>query len=186
MKSSASTPDLTLIERCLGGSQPAWEVLVTRYARLVESIPRRHGFGQADIEDVAQGVFVALFRNLHQLRETQRLSAWLITTAYRETWRIGRRRKLELPEELDAPGDETPPEAELARLEREQMVRQALARLGGLCRQLLEAVFLRTAEPSYNEIADDLNMPIGSIGPTRARCLKKLEPILRKMGLEDE
>ncbi len=181
-----TTPDATLIERCLAGSEPAWNTLVDRYARLVESIPRRHGFDQADTEDVAQGVFISLFRNLHQLRQTERLSSWLITTAYRETWRIGRRRKLELPEELDAAADGDIPEEEIAQLERCQMVRDALARLGGICARLLERIFLRPTEPSYAEISSELDIPVGSIGPTRARCLQKLEPILRKLGLEPD
>ncbi len=178
--------DAELVTRCLAGREDAWGVLVDRYARLVRSIPRRHGLDDADSDDVTQAVFVRLHRSLGDLRDAARLSSWLITTAHRETWRVGRRRPASaahLQETVADPG--TPDPADVDRWERQHSVRQALAELGGRCEALLTRLF-RDPSPDYARIARDLDMPVGSIGPTRARCFRKLAPILRRLGLEPE
>jgi RNA polymerase sigma factor (sigma-70 family) len=176
--------DPALVESCLAGDPRAWDELVERYGRLVYSIPRRMGFSAADADDVFQEVFTTLLRSLGGLRDRTRLSAWLITTTRRECWRRGRTtaRHAELDESLT---DGAPPAIdEIARWEREQGVREAVRRLDTRCRELLTALFLEASSPSYEAIAARLGMPVGSIGPTRARCFKKLEAHLRELGVD--
>jgi len=176
--------DPGLIRACLDGDERAWEELVERYGRLVYSIPRRMGFPEADADDVFQAVFALLLRHLPSLRDQTRLSSWLITTTRRECWRFGRRssRHDELDEAI--PDGTEPPIDELEREERAQAVRQAMRRLDERCRELLTALFLEPAAPAYEAIGARLGMPIGSIGPTRARCLRKLEAFLAEEGVE--
>ena len=121
----------------------------------------------ADAEDVAQSVFVKLYQSLDRLRETERLASWLITTAHRETWRVGRKsdRYPDLDERM---GDvAAPADDEARRLEQQQLVRQALERLGGRCEQLLTLLFLKCPPVDYETIARDCGMSVGSIGATR-------------------
>lgn len=175
--------DSELVQLCLAGDGRAWAALVDRYERLVYSIPRRFGLNSTDCDDVAQTTFIVLFRRLASVRELERLTPWLITTAHRETWRVAKRRRRggEVSEELPDPGE--PTADQLATLEREQMVRDGLRELGGSCEQLLTALFLEREIRDYQTIAADLGIAVGSIGPTRGRCLEKLEAILRRRGL---
>ncbi len=175
-----------LVQACLTGDEHAWHELVERYGRLVYSIPRRIGMTDADADDVFQNVFVLLYRNLGQLRDQSRVSSWLITATYRECWRTGKQssRYVDLDDQLVDGGPA--PEAEVTRLEREHHVRQALRQLDDRCRLLLTALFLDPTDPSYTVIAAELGMPTGSIGPTRARCFKKLEAELRAVGFDGE
>ena len=177
--------DAALIEACLDGDEGAWEEMVDRYGRLVYSIPRRTGLTAADADDVFQNVFTSLFRHLADLRDQTRLSSWLIRTTYRECWRVGKKlanRHDDLEGAIVDVG--APPFDEVMRWEREQQVRQALRRLDDRCRDLLTALFLEPDAPSYEAIGARLGMPVGSIGPTRARCFKKLEAILRELGID--
>ncbi len=175
--------DPALIKACLEGKQASWDELVNRYGRLVYSIPRRFGFSDADSDDVVQNVFAILFGNLDSVRDRDRLPAWLIRTTHRECYRIGKQagRYSELEAVIEDVG--SPPEDRVLTWERQQLVRQALRRLGGLCEQLLTALFLAGGRPSYETIADQLGMKVGSVGPTRTRCFAKLERILVSMGL---
>lgn len=176
--------DATLIAGCLAGDSRCWHALIERYARLVESVPRRYRFTSADCEDVAQSVFIKLYQNLDKLREQAKLSSWLITTAHRESWRVGRKsnRYTQLNEDFHSLAEPDP--EDMDQWERQHLVNEGLKSLGGRCEPLLRALFYSTGDVSYELIAKDLGVPIGSIGPTRARCLQKLERILRKAGLE--
>lgn len=174
------------LERCRAGDQRAWDEIIDRYGRLVYSVPRRYGLSEADAEDVHQAVFLALYRRLDSIRDPSRLSSWLITTAHRESWRVGRRG----PRAADAADLEQriadvgrPCREDLERWEQQHLVRVGLEQLGGRCQALLTALFTRT-EPGYEQIAAELGMKIGSIGPTRARCFAKLEKILLELGVE--
>lgn len=174
-----------LVRECLRGDQKAWNELVDRYGRLVYSIPRRYGMSEADAEDVFQNVFIILHRHLRTLKDASRLSSWLITTTHRECWRLNRRQKetIEFDEALNNPAPE-PDEVE--RLELQQLVRQALRQMGGPCRALLESLFMSHNPLSYDVIARELGTRVGSIGPTRARCFRKLERILLDLGFDPE
>jgi RNA polymerase sigma factor (sigma-70 family) len=182
---AAGWTDAELVQACISGHQIAWDEMVERYGRLVFSISRRQGMGEADAEDVYQQVFATVHRKLDTLRDASRLSAWLITTTLRECRQM--RRRLSRCEPLgDYAGNEGPPPEEIAVLERQQLVRQALRRLGGSGERLLTALFSGRGRPNYQQIARDLGIPTGSIGPTRARCFRKLEKILVEMGVDRE
>lgn len=176
--------DPALIRACRLGEQDAWSALVAQYGRLVFSIPRRYGFAEVDCEDITQTVFASLTRSLASLNDDTRLSAWLITTTHRECWRVRKRARREEAAATLLEYAEAPPVEDMARWERQHLVRQALARLGGLCEQLLTALF-RTGHADYQQIARELDMKVGSIGPTRARCFTKFEKILRESGFDE-
>jgi len=177
-----SDPDL--IQACLAGQSAAWDTLVDTYGRLVYSIPRRYGMSEADADDVTQVVFTILFRKLDTLQDNTRLSAWLITTTHRECWRIGKKgESAAAVEEAIADLSEPAPD-EASRWEQAHLVQQGLRELGGRCEQLLRRMFSAASEPDYQQIGEELEMPVGSIGPTRARCFDKLRKILGRLGLE--
>jgi RNA polymerase sigma factor (sigma-70 family) len=173
-----------LVERCLKGDENAWSTLVDRYAQLVYSIPHRYGLCDADIDDVVQDVFILLHQQMRSIRDRSRLSAWLITTTHRECWRLGRRRRSDCALHDRWPDSSEPPPEQAERWQREQMVREAMRRLAPRDRWVLEALFLEPGGSGYEAVGGRLGMRHGSIGPTRARCLEKLEQILVELGQE--
>jgi len=174
--------DSDLVRACLEGRQQAWDRLVERYARLVRSVAIRYGFADADADDVTQNVFIVAYRRLETLADHQRLASWLITVAHRECWRHGRRR--DMPREFDERFADVnaPAHEDVLAWERQELVQRGLIRLGGRCQRLLTALFLQPGRPDYPAVAEQLGMKIGSIGPTRARCFRKLERILLDLG----
>lgn len=182
---SAKVEDAALVQACVAGDQDAWEQLVEKYVRLVYSVARRCGLNEADADDVMQVVFTTLFRRLHGLRDQNRLSSWLITTTYRESWRVGKTSGRHVELTTTVVDEQEPPVELAARSERDQLVRAAMADLDERCRDLLVALFLEDDGAAYVDVAQRLGMPVGSIGPTRARCFKKLESLLRTRGVEE-
>lgn len=186
--------DRSLIRACLAGERQAWETLIRRYQRLLYAIPRRCGLSEDDAADVFQTVSVRLLENLEKLRDEAQLTRWLITTTQREAWRVQRqRRRRERGGEAswdesgdlaleEIPADAPLPHEAIVRLEEEQMVRLALDQLGGRCQTLLNLLYQTDPTPSYAEIAARLQVSVGAIGPTRARCLSKLKQLLQAMG----
>lgn len=181
---TASPSDWELILACRAGGAEAWEQIISRYERLVYSIPLSYGLPRDDAADVAQTTFLALFRSLGALRPETRLSAWLATVAHRQTRRILRQSGREHPialeildERLSHPGPEG--SAPLERWELVEWLHFGLSRLNERCRRLLLALYFDQAEPSYAEVAARLGLPVGSIGPGRARCLEQLRQILK-------
>jgi RNA polymerase sigma factor (sigma-70 family) len=182
--------DATLLAAVARGDARAAGVLVERYQALVYSIPARYRLPPDVRDDVFQSVFLALVRSAASLRDAQSLPKWLITTTARECWRQAAQRGQGTGRghadtgdgaatgDLDAAARDELPEAEVVRFEEQHRLHAALARLGGRCEALLRALFLDRAQPAYGEIARRLGMPIGSIGPIRARCLKKLAEFL--------
>ena len=180
----ARESDDTLIAGCLKGQRAAWDALVGRYGRLVYSIPKRYGLSDADAEDVFQDVFLIVHQKLGTLRDLSRLSSWLISVAHRESCRVARRSGRYVSLEHDLTGDAGPPPDQAAAWEGQDCVRRALGQLGGSCEQLLVALFSAPGRPNYEQIGQQLGMKAGSIGPTRARCFRKLEKILIDSGWE--
>lgn len=177
--------DEQLIKACQEGDNSAWESLVLRYERLVYTIPARYGLTPTEIDDVFQSVWLSLLKNLDRLREPDRISAWLVTTARRECWE--RRRGADYERTIttdfdsafnDKEGHELPPEDVVQLFRRQETVRGALDDLDNRCRNLLWLLYYDSNMPSYADVAEELEMPIGSIGPLRARCLKKLRAFL--------
>jgi RNA polymerase sigma factor (sigma-70 family) len=179
--------DTELVYACNEGEPWAWEALVDRYRRLVYAIPLRVGLTEDDAADVFQTVFASLFEHLDHLRDPQCLAKWLIIAAQRESWSVARRRRRERFDEeastiLTTIRDGAAlPEQRISMLADQCLVLEALARLGGRCRDLLWLLYYDPSEPSYAEVSKVLRMPLGSIGPTRARCLRKLRRIVEAM-----
>ena len=177
--------DEQLIVACRSGDEAAWEAIVSRYERLVYTIPARYGLTPSEVDDVFQSVWLSLLNNLGRLREPDRISAWLVTTARRECWE--RRRGADYERTVttsfdsvitDKEGNELAPDEVVELYREQQTIRLALDQLDERCRRLLWMLYYDDTIPSYSDVAEKLNMPIGSIGPLRARCLKKLRTIL--------
>lgn len=180
--------DPQLVQACQAGRQDAWNALVERYGRLVYSIPRRYGLSESDADDVFAAVWATVFRKLGELRDQLRLSSWLITTTHRECWRIGRRNAAYKGSDFESHFADvgSPADDKVEAWETQHLVREGLKELGGRCQELLTALFFDAARQDYEAVSAKLGVPIGSIGPTRARCFKKLAAILRDMGLEPD
>lgn len=175
--------DAELIARCLADDQDAWRRLVDRYSALVHSVPRRYGLSRADADDVYQTVFARLVRRLPLIRDHSRLAAWLVQTASRETWRVRNRGRRTAPIDPAALDPAAPDAPTLAEFETEQHVREALLELDPRCRNLLTLLFSESPRPSYDQVAERLGIPVGSLGPTRSRCLEKLGQLLQERGI---
>lgn len=179
------TTDAQLVELCLEGDQAAWEELVNRYTRLVYSIALRSGIDSSQADDVVQNVFVTVLRRLESLRERDRFSSWLITTARRESWHYkSGNREMALDEDIEVADSSVTAEDSVIEWEQAQITHRAMQRLGDRCRRLLTAVFLTEDRPSYQEIGEELGIAVGSIGPIRARCLKQMRGHLVELGIE--
>ncbi len=183
---SSYPSDPELVRACLDGEEAAWKELVERYSRLVYSIPLRYGLSPADADDVFQNVFLIVHRRLHTLKQQDLLAPWLITVTHREAKRLGKKLPTlaELDETLSDGAD--PPQDQVERWERQHLVRQALAQMEPRCREILTTLFLDSDLTSYERLAARLGITVGSIGPTRARCFKKLQAILVAMGLDSD
>jgi RNA polymerase sigma factor (sigma-70 family) len=168
--------------RC--GSSVAWEVLVDRFSGLVASMARRCRLSDADVAEVCQTTWLRLVENLDRIEQPERIGAWLATTSRRESLRIATRKTVvSSTEEMDPVDEQSdPPDADLLRQEQVQAIRVAAERLSPKCQQLL-GLLMGDDDLPYKDIAEQLNMPIGSIGPTRGRCLEELRRILAEMEL---
>lgn len=167
-----------LVERAIAGDESAWGGLVDRYAPLVWAVCLRCGLPRTDAEDVVQVVWLRLLEHLPRIRVAAALPGWLVTTTRRECVhhlrgaRARGRRETSAPVEL-VPDGRADLDEDLLRAERHDALRRAFAQLDERCRRLLAALMSLPA-PSYTTVSRELAMPIGSIGPTRARCLENL------------
>ncbi len=165
---------VSLVSRVGDGDQDAWNELIERYAPLVWSICARSQLSREDIDDAAQSVWLLLVENIGRLREPAALPGWLATTTRRECLRIlGAAQRREQREEHVPPGLADTTEQEIIAAERNAALRAAFAEMQRGCRELL-AMLMSDPLRSYAEISATLGIPVGSIGPTRARCLDQL------------
>jgi RNA polymerase sigma factor (sigma-70 family) len=165
-----------VVERVVAGDADVWSALVDRYASLVWSVARGFRLDDADAADVHQTVWLRLGEHVERIREPGRLPGWLSTTTRNECLRLVRRQGRELPDDepLDAPAAPMPgPEELVLDSERDVAVWRAFAALSARCRQLLRLLVLE-ADLGYAEVAEVMGMPVGSLGPTRSRCLDRL------------
>ena len=182
--------DAALVARCLRGESAAWTALVQRYQRLVYAIVRRAGLDEHTGADVFQTVFSRLVQHLPRIGDPSRLQAWIVTTTKREAILQSQRsqRTVSMTRDGGEDGESTEwdfadesPNAEAALDELQQLhrVRLALDRLEPRQRDLMLMLFSDDdRKVPYEDIAAKLGIPVGSIGPTRARCLQKLRKML--------
>jgi len=173
--------DRDLIRACCSGDPRAWERLLDKYERLVFSISLNYGLTTDDAADVTQITFTILLQNLNTLPDEIRLSSWLATVARRHTWRLlARNRREAVNPDEDLAGNEALGGIvdDRERQELAEWLYQGLSLLDEHCRQLLLALYFDAEQPSYADVADHMKMPIGSIGPTRARCLEQMRQSL--------
>jgi RNA polymerase sigma factor (sigma-70 family) len=168
-----------LVALALQGNQRAWQDLVHRYSPLVSSVIRRYRMNDSDADDVRQNLWMRLVEHLKDIREPRALPGWVMTTTRNEAIRVlaGKRRTEPVDPQQDDRLDNiehTEPDADLIRAEHRAAVHAGLRELRPEHRELIELTFADTPI-SYQQISTRLGIPIGSIGPTRARCLKKLE-----------
>jgi RNA polymerase sigma factor (sigma-70 family) len=165
-----------LIAAAGNGDQAAWNEIVDRFSGLVWSVARAHRLAHAEASDVAQTVWLRLIENLDRIEDPDRLGGWLATTARRECLRSIRLRGREVMVQDDSVFEAATDESPIGRLitsERDDALRSGFGRIGERCQALLR-MLSAPEPPSYEEISAALGMPIGAIGPTRARCLDKL------------
>jgi RNA polymerase sigma factor (sigma-70 family) len=169
---------VALVHRAAEGDQRAWDEIVERYAPLVYRICIRYRLTSHDVEDVGQTVWLLLVEHLDKLREPAALPGWLATTSARECLRAvkaaskseGRRNGRDDSEQFV---DDRAIDEEILVAERNAVLRGVFAELPKRCQQLL-SMLLSDPPHSYVAIHEELEIPIGSIGPQRARCLERL------------
>jgi RNA polymerase sigma factor (sigma-70 family) len=180
---------VALVKRAAGSDPAAWEEIVERYGPLVWSICTRFQLSNHDREDVGQNVWLLLVEQLGKLREPAALPGWLATTTHRECLRVvtASRKSERLGTGLDDAlqfVDNTIIDEEILMAERNAALRAAFAELPPKCQRLLAML---TSDPpsSYAEISATLQIPVGSIGPKRARCLERLRKSSVLFGLSE-
>ena len=176
----------SLVERVRGGDAAAWDALVDRFGGLVWGVARRHGLSSSDAADVSQTTWLRLVEHIDRIADPERVGGWLATTARHEALRVLRISGRELPSLHDSrevlPVGNEPVDVDLVIEEPERLVWDLIATLPARC-QLLLTVLHHGTRLSYVDIGQALDMPIGSIGPTRARCLEHLRRLAESRGL---
>jgi RNA polymerase sigma factor (sigma-70 family) len=167
-----------LAAEAASGNTASWEELVRRFGPRLHRIAGSHGLDEASAADVVQTTWLRAFERLHMLREPAAVGGWLATIARRESVTMvrgrSRERLVDTYDSLDGPDDDgRTPEDEITALDQNEQVRAALHRLPLRDRQLL-TMLMASRAPSYTAASAALNMPVGSIGPTRARSLAAL------------
>jgi RNA polymerase sigma factor (sigma-70 family) len=184
--------DHELIQRILAGHQvqDSWNTVLARYSNLIYTVPLRYGLQESDAADVYQGVCEALWKDLAHVRDHERLGSWLITVAGHLSWRLIMKRRQQTQRENPIGDDEIPlsdpgPQPEDLALRRDQWntVNRAVCALPDRCRKLVWYLYFDPEAPSYEQIAERMEMALGSVGPIRKRCLEQLKKHLQ--GLDD-
>ena len=173
-----------LLRRAGAGDGSAWNDLVERFGQMVWSIARGFRLDDATAKDVSQTVWLKLVENIDKITDPERLPGWLATTARREALRVSKARDRDIPTdfEYDVPDDISPSLDEmLIDDEENRSVVRAFATLDAVCQQLLRLMMIEPAL-SYEEISETTGRPIGSLGPTRARCLDKLKSAISRIS----
>jgi RNA polymerase sigma factor (sigma-70 family) len=182
---SDSTLDVAqLVRHAAQGDRCAWERLVDQYSRLLWAMTRDFKLAESDAADVVQATWLRLLEHIDRIEYPERIGSWLATTARHECLRhLAAGKRVVLVQDDDvafsaAVAHQPEVDERLLADERAHAVREALSTLPSRSQRLLE---LLMADPpvSYTEISDQLGLPIGSIGPTRGRCLDRLRPILQ-------
>lgn len=176
-----------MLESAARGKESAWREIVERYSPLILAICRDYGLSGADIEDVAGSVWLQLVVNVSQIREPEALPGWLRTTIRRECLMLLRQKNRQVPTDSPLVAGVVEPEfdASLIGAERSAAARGALAQLPERDHALLSMLFCDPPRP-YQEISSTLGIPVGAIGPTRARCLARARRTPAVAALADD
>lgn len=173
-----------LIQRAAEGHRWAWERLVAQYSRLIWAMTRDFKLPESDAADVVQATWLRLLEHIARIEHPDRVGSWLATTARHECLRhIAARKRLVLVQDdddalADAVSHQPEVDERLLADERAQAVRDALSLLPWRWQRLLE-LLMSDPPASYLEISAQLDLPVGSIGPTRGRCLERLRELLQ-------
>jgi RNA polymerase sigma factor (sigma-70 family) len=173
-----------LVRHAAEGHRWAWEGLVAQYSRLIWAMTRDFKLPENDAADVVQVTWLRLLEHIDRIEHPDRIGSWLATTARHECLRhlAAGRRVLLVHDDDDAMVDPVfhQPEVDERLLadERAQAVREALSMLPSRWQRLVELLLMSDPPISYLEISDQLGLPIGSIGPTRGRCLERLRELI--------
>jgi RNA polymerase sigma factor (sigma-70 family) len=172
-----------LLRAAADGDRAAWSLLVDRYTPLLWAVSRGFRLGDADAGDAVQTTWLRLVEHIDRIDHPEQLGAWLATTARRECLRALRRRAREVPSETDdlEREDRTTPalDAKLLLEERDSRLWSAFELLSERCQRLLR-VLMAVPPPSYDAVSAALSIPVGSIGPTRGRCLRQLRTLMEE------
>jgi len=186
MNASADDVDLVqVVAEARAGTSAAWQTLIERFGGLVAAVARRCRLSDADVAEVYQTTWLRLVENIDRIEQPERLGAWLATTSRRASLRIATRQvAVPATDEVYLVADDKadPPDAGLLREEQVRAIRMAVERLPLRCQRLL-VLLMGDDDLPYKEIGELLSMPIGSIGPTRGRCLEHLRQMLAEMEL---
>lgn len=180
--------DAFLVKQCLAGNNRAWACLVNRYKRLIYHFPSKEGLAAEDCDEVFQETLVAFYKQMERISQTDDLSFWLSKVAQRTTWRVVNRnlKYVDLSENYDVEDPSQIPERDAEQKVQQFKIRQGLKMLNAKCHDLLHALFYQADEREYKDIAESLGIAIGSIGPTRNRCLAKFKKILANLGVDEK
>jgi RNA polymerase sigma factor (sigma-70 family) len=175
------------VSAAAAGDQGAWNGLVQEFGAMIWAVARSRRLCEADAADVSQATWLRLLEHVGELTEPARVGAWLATTARRECLRILRQHGRRVPYDDDIHEPEAtdmPPGHSILLDERHDALRGSFSRLRGSDQALLR-LLITDPRPPYEEIAAALDIPIGSIGPTRQRALERLRRELRDRGALD-
>ena len=189
---AAPSPDWTdraLVAACLDGDQLAWNALVDKYSQLIFAIVRRYGAPREEAADVVQTIWLEAYNDLPKLRRKDAFKPWLISLARHKCYHWKGKRRRQQAHESQEPGERdleqrAAEEPELIeRLERDQLVREAIFALSPRCREMIRLLFFTFPPKPYQEVAKSLGLATGSIGFIRRRCLQRLQKLLERHGL---
>ncbi len=177
----------SLVSRAAAGEPAAWDDLIKQFSGMVMSVARGHGLNPTDAADVSQTVWLRLLEHLTRIQEPDRVAGWLAITTQRESQRFrkGAQRDVLVADDdaLEPRWPAAGPDSALLALERDRRVAVACEQLPPKCRQMV-AMLLAEDRPTYKELSAALDMPHGSIGPTRMRCLQCLRRLYESTGPE--
>jgi RNA polymerase sigma factor (sigma-70 family) len=184
-----SWTDERLVAECRKGNQDAWSGLIEKYKNLIFSVPIKFGLPREDASDIFQAVCLDLLSDLPQLREPRALPKWLMQMSFHKCLRWKKQRLVLFDDPLEIEGvseasSEELPEEMMYQVQREQMLRDAVASLAPRCHRMIAMLFFESPARPYQEVAKELGLATGSIGFTRGRCLRMLRQRLQKAGFQ--
>jgi RNA polymerase sigma factor (sigma-70 family) len=178
--------DARLINACLNGNEQAWAALIQKYKNLIYSIPIKYGASPEDAADIFQAVCLELFSELPRVRRKAALRSWLMTVTAHQAFHWKRKVRRRAEEELSPLAEEAlavdPSPDLIEAVEKEQMLRDAVAQLPPRCQTMIGLLFYQQPPLPYREVAERLGLATGSIGFIRGRCLARLQRTLEKLG----